>query len=43
MSAIIHAEGFPATRIRVYGTGKTETAGVNRVLVVQMYRTPEMT
>ena len=38
----IQAEGFPATRIRVYGTGKTETAGLNRVLVVQMYRTPEM-
>lgn len=38
----IHAEGFPATRIRVYGAGRIETAGLNRVLVVQMYRTPEM-
>lgn len=38
----IHAKGFPATRVRVYGTGKTEMAGLNRVLVVQMYRTPEM-
>ena len=38
----IHAKGFPATRVRVYGTGKTEMAGLDRVLVVQMYRTPEM-
>ncbi len=38
----IRPEGFPATRIRVYGTGKTETSGLNRVLVVQSYRTPEM-
>jgi hypothetical protein len=29
-------------RIRVYGEGKIEAAGLNRVLVVQSYRTPEM-
>ena len=29
-------------RIRVYGSGHTELAGFNRVLVVQQYRTPEM-
>lgn len=33
---------FQATRIRVFGKGKTEVAGLNRVLVVQSYRTPEM-
>jgi hypothetical protein len=38
----IRAEGFPATQIRVYGTATTEGQGLNRVLVVQMYRTPEM-
>ncbi len=38
----IRPERFPATRIRVYGTGKTETSGLDRVLVVQSYRTPEM-
>jgi hypothetical protein len=38
----IRPEGFPATRIRVYGAGKTEAAGLNRVMVVQSYRTPEM-
>lgn len=38
----ITAQGFPAERVRVHGTGKTDTAGLNRVLVVQSYRTPEM-
>ena len=38
----IRADRFPAERIRVYGAGKTEVAGLNRVLVVQRYRTPEM-
>ena len=34
--------GFPATRIRVFGNGVAQAAGLNRVLVVQVYRTPEM-
>ena len=38
----IHADIFPAVRIRVHGVGKTEAGGLNRVLVVQNYRTPEM-
>jgi len=38
----IRADGFPAERIRVYGTGNVDVAGLNRVLVVQRYRTPEM-
>ncbi len=38
----IHADGFPAVRIRVHGAGKTASGGLNRVLVVQSYRTPEM-
>jgi hypothetical protein len=38
----IRAEGFPAVRVRVYGTGAIERRGLNRVLVVQAYRTPEM-
>jgi hypothetical protein len=42
MQGIHPDSGFPAVQIRVYGTGKIETVGLNRVLVVQMYRTPEM-
>ncbi len=38
----IRAERFTATRIRVYGSGKITAPGLNRVLVVQTYRTPEM-
>lgn len=38
----IQAEGFPAVRVRVHGEGKTERSGLNRVLAVQVYRTPEM-
>jgi hypothetical protein len=38
----IRSEGFPAVRIRVHGEGKTDRRGLNRVLVVQLYRTPEM-
>ena len=38
----IHADGFPATQIRVYGTGPAGPKELNRVLVVQQYRTPEM-
>jgi len=34
--------GFPATRIRVFGDGSVDGANLNRVLVVQSYRTPEM-
>jgi len=33
---------FPATRIRVFGEGFEQAKGLNRVLVVQSYRTPEM-
>lgn len=36
------AGDFTAERIRVYGTGKTDVGDLNRVLVVQMYRSPEM-
>jgi hypothetical protein len=38
----IHADGFPATQIRVYSAGAAGPEGLNRVLVVQKYRTPEM-
>ena len=31
-----------AQRIRVHGSGRTDVGPLNRVLVVQMYRTPEM-
>ena len=33
---------FPATRIRVFGEGFEQANGLNRVLIVQSYRTPEM-
>lgn len=36
------AGDFAAVRIRVYGTGRTDVGALNRVLVVQMYRSPEM-
>lgn len=36
------AGDFVAERIRVYGTGRTDIGDLNRVLVVQMYRSPEM-
>lgn len=35
-------EGYRATRIRVHGSGHTEIGDLDRVMVVQMYRTPEM-
>lgn len=38
----IRAQGFGATRVRIYGSGKIGANGLNRVLVVQTYRTPEM-
>lgn len=38
----IRPDSFSAVRIRVHGAGKIEQPGLNRVLVVQMYRTPEM-
>ena len=31
-----------ARRVRVYGTGRSEIGELNRVVVVQLYRTPEM-
>jgi len=34
--------GVSAVRIRVFGKGALDRAGLNRVLVVQMYKTPEM-
>ncbi len=34
--------GYRAERLRVYGTGCTDVGDLDRVLVVQMYRTPEM-
>ncbi len=36
------AGDFTAERIRIYGTGRTDIGDLNRVLVVQMYRSPEM-
>jgi len=33
---------FPATRVRIHGKGHDLPPGLNRVLVVQTYRTPEM-
>lgn len=35
-------EGYRATRVRVHGSGHTEVGNLDRVMVVQMYRTPEM-
>ena len=34
--------GYVARRIRVFGEGKTEIGNLNRVLVVQHYKVPEM-
>jgi hypothetical protein len=39
---IASAGDFRAQRVRVYGSIPTRQAGLNRVLVVQQYRTPEM-
>lgn len=36
------AGDFTAERIRVYGAGRTDIGDLNRVLVLQMYRSPEM-
>ncbi|MBI2435054.1 MAG: hypothetical protein HYV26_19535, partial [Candidatus Hydrogenedentes bacterium] len=36
------AGDYEAVRIRAHGTGHTEVGELNRVLVVQRYRTPEM-
>lgn len=36
------AGDYRARRIRVYGQGRTDLAGLDRVLVVQQYRSPEM-
>ncbi len=36
-----NADG-PAKRIRIYGAGRTDIGPLDRVLVVQQYRTPEM-
>jgi hypothetical protein len=35
-------ESYSSYRVRVHGSGKTEIGDLNRVLVVQIYRTPEM-
>lgn len=37
-----HLGDYEAVRVRVYGTGHPEAAGMDRVVVVQSYRTPEM-
>ena len=39
---IDHGGNFSAQRISVYGEGKTDIGNLNRVLIVQVYRTPEM-
>lgn len=36
------SDGGASERINVHGKGKTDIGGLDRVLVVQMYRTPEM-
>ncbi len=36
------AEGKSAVQIRVFGKGRTDVGGLERVLVVQQYKTPEM-
>lgn len=36
------AGDFTAERVRITGTGRTDIGDLNRVLVVQMYRAPEM-
>lgn len=40
--ARIDAGDYAAQRVRVYGQGMTEIGSLDRVLVVQAYRTPEM-
>jgi len=40
--AEIDRGGYRARRIRVHGRGNADVAGLDRVLVVQEYRTPEM-
>ncbi len=48
ISDIAQVEVWPSTtthvaqRIRIHGAGRTEIGNLDRVLVVQMYRTPEM-
>jgi len=39
---VSRAGDYEARRVRVYGQGGSETPGLDRVLVVQQYRTPEM-
>ncbi|MCC6491207.1 MAG: hypothetical protein IT364_27205 [Candidatus Hydrogenedentes bacterium] len=36
------AGDFRARRVRIYGEGRTDIGGRDKVLVVQMYRTPEL-
>jgi hypothetical protein len=38
----VHTGDFRAVRIRVHGIGSVDRAGLDHVLVVQVYRTPEM-
>lgn len=40
--AVRRSGDFQARRVRVYGEGRTELGTLDRVLVVQMYKTPEM-
>jgi len=42
-AGLVHRAGdFEAVRIRVHGGGRTDLVGFDRVLVVQVYRTPEL-
>lgn len=42
-NGLMHKSGdFEALRVRIHGTGRTDLAGYDRVLVVQRYRTPEL-
>lgn len=40
--AVFASGDYTARRVRVHGAGRTEVGDLDRVLVVQMYRTPEM-
>jgi hypothetical protein len=41
-NVIAKVSDYTARRVRVYGSGRTDLGGRNRVFVVQQYRTPEM-
>ncbi len=40
--SVLHLGDYIARRVEVHGTGRADLGNLDRVLVVQMYRTPEM-